>query len=106
MRILNFREIDVNSKIKKEIVSFMNSNPMEELPNIDDDDFEVIHYSNAGELLKDYFTDVAFERSPIEEMIKEMINVNYDINELVKFCFNDYMFRTKENEFLEIVVEQ
>lgn len=103
MEILNNKKIEENNSLKLEIKNFMNNNIMEDIPNIDDE-FEVIYYSNIGELLYDYFTNIAFQKTPIREMINEMNNVNYDIDELVKVCFNDYMFKTKDDEFVEIIV--
>lgn len=103
MKILNNKKIEENDSLKLEINNFMNNNIMEDIPNIDDE-FEVIYYSNIGELLYDYFTNIAFQKTPIREMINEMNNVNYDIDELVKVCFNDYMFKTKDDEFVEIIV--
>ena len=103
MKILNNKKIEENDSLKLEIKNFMNNNIMEDIPNIDDE-IEVIYYSNIGELLYDYFTNIAFQKTPIREMINEMNNVNYDIDELVKVCFNDYMFKTKDDEFVEIIV--
>jgi len=103
MELLKVNELRNNEKLLKEIEIFVNDNCMEDLPEVNKD-LEIIYYSNAGELLNDYYTNIAFERTPIEELTKEMVKVNYDIDELMKTCFNDYMFKTNEKEFIELVV--
>lgn len=101
--MLSIKELKNNKRIMNDIKNFIEESGMEDLPQMNDD-LEIIYYSNAGVLLHDYFTNISFESTPIEELTNEMAKVNYDIGELIKTCFNDYMFRTNENEFIEIVV--
>jgi len=105
IEMVKVKELRNNDKLLKEIEIFVNDNCMEDLLEVNKD-LEIIYYSNAGELLNDYYTNIAFERTPLDELTKVMVQVNYDIDELIKTCFNDYMFETSQKEFIELVVTE
>lgn len=99
--LLSVNELD--NKTQASIKDFLIKNDMEDIPKVDNE-LEVIYYSNAGDLLNEFFTNISIDCEPIDELTEELIRVNYDIAELIKTCFNDYMFKTVDDKFIEIVV--